>query len=92
MRSADAAIRHEPAALAHAFLALCEAGDEPLPAQRSVPRAALALLAAVAVAVALPLLWATAATGAIGERAAATLPHKTALPPPADDAEPAGAP
>jgi hypothetical protein len=90
MRPADAAIPYEPAALARAFLALAETGGEPLP--RRVPRVALALLSALTIALALPLLWAATTAGTMSDHATATVPHKPALVAAADDDEPPGGP
>jgi hypothetical protein len=76
MRAHDAApIRPDPSALARAFLALVDADPAPLPGGRGPGRAAVALLAAIMIALALPLFWADAVT----EHAAATVPHKIAL-------------
>ena len=60
---------HPP--LARAYLALA---DDPAPAatQRSVPRAAVALLAAFVLALAAPLAWASAARGETRDTPAAT--------------------
>ena len=90
MRPPDAAIRHEPAVLARAFLALAGTGAEPLPARRGLPSAALALVSAVTIALALPLLWAAAAAETVDGGAAATVPHKIALVAELDDDEPHG--
>jgi hypothetical protein len=60
---------HPP--LAHAYLALA---DDPAPAmaQRSLPRAALALIAALLMALATPLAWVSAARGEPRDTPAAT--------------------
>jgi hypothetical protein len=55
-----------------------------------VPRVALALLSAVTIALALPLLWAASTAGTMSEHATATVPHKPALVAAADDDEPPG--
>jgi hypothetical protein len=70
----------DPLELAHAYLRLAEGAGHP-PAPR-VAAALIALVAAVVLATATPVLWASAAR----DRPAATLPGKVALAFGADDA------
>ena len=69
--------------LAHAYLRLAE-GGEPTPAPR-LAAALIALLAAVVLATATPVLWASAVLSS-ADRPAATLPGKVAPAFDADDA------
>ena len=82
---AAAPLRHDPAHLARAFLALTEADPRPVAARHRATRAALALMAALVIALALPLLWAATAGDQPADRATATVPHKIALEPDDDD-------
>jgi hypothetical protein len=72
----------DPIPLAHAYLRLAEGAGQP-PAPR-VAAALIALVAAVVLAAATPVLWASAARA--DDRPAATLPGKVAPAFDADDA------
>ena len=76
---------HQPAALAHAFLAL---GDgAPATPRRAVPPAAVVLLTAILLTMSTPLVWAGLVADA--PETAATAPHRTVLVD-GDDDGPAG--
>lgn len=79
---------HEPSNLARAFLALDGGEGDVLPDQRTLPRAALALVVAVVLALGAPLLWATLPAETGGGKGAATLAPKVTLAPAPDDAGP----